>query len=46
MFDRTDLYRELSVIEIELRQKLGFGQRIKMTIAEMIIKIEGLLKAS
>jgi len=46
MFDRTDLYRELSVIEIELRQKLGFGHRIKMTIAEMIVKIGGLLKAS
>ena len=46
MFDRTDLYRELSGSEIELRQKLGFGQRIKMTIAEMIVEIEGLLKAS
>jgi len=43
MFDRTDLYRELSVIEIELRQKLGFGHRIKMTIAEMIVEIEELL---
>lgn len=41
--DRTDLYRELSGIEIELRQKLGFGHRIKMTIAEMIVEIEGLL---
>jgi len=46
LFDRTDLYRELSGIEIELRQKLGFGHRIKMTIAEMIVEIEGLLKAS
>lgn len=46
MFDRTDPYRELSGIEIELRQKLGFGHRIKMTIAEMIVEIEGLLKAS
>lgn len=43
MFDRTDLYRELSGIEIELRQKLGFSQRIKMTIAEMITEIEKLL---
>lgn len=43
MFDRTDLYRELSGIEIELRQKLGFGHRIKMTIAEMITEIEKLL---
>lgn len=45
MFDRTDLYRELSGIEIELRQKLGFGHRIKMTIAEMIVEIEKLLTA-
>jgi len=45
MFDRTDLYRELSGIEIELRQKLGFGHRIKVTIAEMIVEIETLLAA-
>ncbi len=44
MFDRTDLYRELSGIEIELRQRLGFGHRIKMTIAEMIAEIGRLLK--
>lgn len=43
MLDRTDLYRELSGIEIELRQKLGFGHRINMTIAEMITDIEKLL---
>ncbi len=43
---RTDLYRELSCIEIGLRQKLGFGHRIKMTIAEMIVEIEGLLSSS
>lgn len=43
IFDRTELYRELSGIEIELRQNLVFGQRIKMTIAEMIVEIEGLL---
>jgi hypothetical protein len=42
MFDRTDLYRELSGIEIELRQKLGFGHRIKKTIAEMITDIDEL----
>jgi hypothetical protein len=45
MFDRTDLYRELSGIEIELRQKLGFGHRIKKTIAEMISDIEELLSS-
>jgi hypothetical protein len=43
MLDRTDLYRELSGIEIDLRQKLGFGHRIKKTIAEMIVDIEELL---
>ena len=43
MCDRTELYRELSGIEIELRQKLGFGHRIKKTIAEMITDIEELL---
>ncbi|HYQ47583.1 MAG TPA: hypothetical protein VEP69_00830, partial [Thermodesulfovibrionales bacterium] len=43
MLDRTDLYRELSVIEIELRQLLGFGHRIKMTIAEMLAEMENLL---
>lgn len=42
IFDRTDLYRELSAIEIELRQKLGFNHRLKMTIAEMIVEIEKL----
>ena len=46
MFDRTGLYRELSGIEIELRHKLGFGHRIKMTIAEMITHIEELLSTS
>ncbi len=43
MLDRTDLYRELSAIEIELRRSLGFGHRIKLTIAEMITDIEELL---
>ena len=43
MLDRTELYRELSHIEIELRQKLGFGSRIKKTIAEMITDIEEFL---
>jgi Fe-S-cluster containining protein len=45
MCDRTDFYRELSVIEIELRQRFGFGNRINLTIAEMIIEIEKLLHA-
>lgn len=46
MLDRTELYRELSVVEIELRQLLGFGHRIKMTIAEMLTEMEDLLEAS
>jgi Fe-S-cluster containining protein len=46
MLDRTDLYRELSAIEIGLRQRLGFGYRIRMTIAEMITDIEKLLAAA
>jgi hypothetical protein len=41
--DRTGLYRELSKIEIELRQQLGFGHRINKTIAEMIVDIEELM---
>ena len=45
VFDRTGLYRELSGIEIELRRMLGVGDRIKMTIAEMITNIEELLSA-
>lgn len=43
MLDRTDLYRELSAIEIDLRQLLGFGHRINMTIAEMLTEMEDLL---
>jgi len=43
IFDRTELYRELSDIEIDLRQRLRFGHRIRKTIAEMIVDIEELL---
>ena len=46
MFDRTELYRELSAIEIDLRQRLRFGHRIKKTIAEMIRDMEELLSTS
>jgi len=46
MCDRTELYRELSAIEIDLRQRLRFGHRIKKTIAEMITDIEELLSPS
>jgi Fe-S-cluster containining protein len=43
MLDRTDLYRQLSGIEIDLRKKIGFNERIKKTIAEMVVDIEELL---
>lgn len=44
MLDRTELYRQLSAIEIELRQKIGFSHRIRMTIAGMIVEAEELLR--
>jgi len=37
ILDRTTLYIELAGIEKELRRQTGFNQKIKMTIAEMII---------
>ncbi len=46
VFDRTELYRDLSAIEIDLRQRLRFGQRIKKTIAEMITDMEELLSVA
>ncbi len=35
--DRTPLYVEMANLERQLRRHLGFRQRIKMTIAEMIV---------
>ena len=35
-FDRTPLYRQMAVLEMELRQALNLKSKIKMTIAEMI----------
>ncbi len=45
MFDCTELYRELSAIEIDLRQRFRFGYRIAKTIAATIRDIEELLGA-
>lgn len=35
-FDRTGYYREMAAIEIGLRRALGFGGRIRRTVAGMI----------
>lgn len=34
--DRTPLYAEMAALEIELRRTLGFSDRIRMTIADMV----------
>ena len=36
-FDRTPFYRRLAMLEQEVRQSLGFDEKIKMTVAEMIL---------
>lgn len=36
ILDRTPLYTALAALERQLRQNMGFTQKIKMTIAEMI----------
>ncbi|MEW5948952.1 MAG: YkgJ family cysteine cluster protein [Thermodesulfobacteriota bacterium] len=38
--DRSRFYRELAMLEQELRREIGFGERIKMTIADMITSME------
>lgn len=37
-FDRTPLYRELAVLEQQVRQTLGFTGKIRMTVSEMILE--------
>ena len=37
-FERTPFYRELAMLEREVRQKLGFAGKIRMTVAEMILE--------
>jgi Fe-S-cluster containining protein len=36
-FDRTPFYREMAILEQEVKQALGFARKYKMTIAEMIL---------
>jgi Fe-S-cluster containining protein len=36
-FDRTPFYMEMAVNEKEIRGKLGFTEKIKMTVARMIV---------
>jgi len=36
-FERSPFYRELAMLESEVRQATGFESKIKMTIAEMIV---------
>ena len=39
-FDRTPYYKEMARLENEFKQALGFTRRIKMTVAEMVLRIE------
>ncbi|MBW2470544.1 MAG: hypothetical protein JRE18_00560 [Deltaproteobacteria bacterium] len=36
-FDRTPFYRRLAMLEQDVRQSLGFDEKIKMTVAEIIL---------
>jgi Fe-S-cluster containining protein len=36
-FDRTPFYRELAMLEQEVRQSLGYDGKIRMTVAEMLL---------
>ena len=38
LLDRTPLYSVLAELERELRRRLGFGGKIRMTIAQMVIE--------
>ncbi|VFQ43977.1 YkgJ family cysteine cluster protein [Desulfoluna butyratoxydans] len=35
--NRTPLYREMAILEKELREETGFADRLRLTIAEMIL---------
>ena len=39
-FDRTRLYALMAEIEKDLRQTLGFAERLKLTVADMLILFE------
>lgn len=36
-FDRTPFYRQMAMLEQEVKQAMGFDGKIKMTVAEMIL---------
>jgi Fe-S-cluster containining protein len=36
-FDRTPFYRDMAGLEMEVKQALGFGGKLKMSIAQMIL---------
>jgi hypothetical protein len=38
-FDRTPFYRQMAMLEKELRQKTGYVDKIKLTIAQMLVTI-------
>ncbi|MEW6326689.1 MAG: YkgJ family cysteine cluster protein [Thermodesulfobacteriota bacterium] len=38
--DRTRFYRDMAILEQELRQEIVFSERIKMTIADMITSMQ------
>ena len=37
LFDRTPFYRDMAILEQDVRQALGFTGKIKMSVAEMIV---------
>lgn len=36
-FDRTPFYRDMAILEQEVRQAMGTNEKIRMTVAEMIL---------
>jgi Fe-S-cluster containining protein len=38
-FDRTPFYQQMAMLEKELRQETGYAEKIKLTIAQMLVTI-------
>jgi hypothetical protein len=38
-FDRTPFYRQVAMLEQEVKRAMGFGGKIRMSVAEMILSI-------
>jgi hypothetical protein len=38
-FDRTPFYRQMAALEQELRKETGYTDKIKLTIAQMLVAI-------